>query len=110
MLFRSIPAPRRSTSGYRDYPLSVVTRLKFIGHAKHLGFTLEEIKELLALRVHPRANCAVVRHRAQVKITDIDSRMRSLRRMKKALAELTAACESETASTSDCPILTALDE
>ena len=44
-----LPEPQRRASGYRDYGPDVVERLRFIRRAKDLGFTLEEIRELLAL-------------------------------------------------------------
>jgi MerR family copper efflux transcriptional regulator len=44
-----LPEPARRASGYRSYGEGAVTQLRFIRRAKELGFTLEEIRELLAL-------------------------------------------------------------
>ena len=63
--------PERRPSGYRQYPAEVVRRVRFIRHAKELGFTLKEIQELLELRVDPVSSCADVRRHARAKIADI---------------------------------------
>jgi len=100
--------PDRKPSGYRQYKPETVDRLRFIRRAKELGFTLREIQELLSLRVDPSTNCADVRSRAIAKIEDIESRIRTLRRMKNSLVKLSKAC-SGSGSISECPILESLD-
>ena len=100
--------PPRRPSGYRDYPPETVARIVFIRRAKDLGFTLREIGELLDLRVRPRRNCAQVKRSADAKIADIDRKLASLRRMRRALKDLTKACEQRTPTT-ECPILVSLD-
>ncbi len=102
-----IAEPPRRPSGYRDYPLEAVIRIVFIRRAKNLGFSLKEISELLNLRVRPRRNCALVKRNADAKIADIDTKMAGLRKMRRALQELTKACEKRTPTT-ECPILTSL--
>lgn len=103
-----IPEPPRRPSGYRDYPLETLTRIVFIRRAKALGFSLKEINELLDFRVRPRRSCAQVKRSAEVKIADIDGKIASLRRMRRALKDLTRACEDRTPTT-ECPILSSLD-
>ena len=103
-----IDEPPRGSSGYRHYPGSVVPRLLFIKQAKSLGFTLREIKELLSLRLDPETTCADVKQRTEVKIGDIEEKICSLQRMKKALVKLTESC-SGSGPAADCPILDALD-
>jgi MerR family mercuric resistance operon transcriptional regulator len=100
--------PPRRPSGYRQYPSEAVVRISFIRAAKELGFSLAEIRELLALRVEPDARCADVKERATHKIVDIEQKIRTLQRMKRVLKKLTAACD-EGRPTSECPILAALD-
>lgn len=100
--------PERRASGYRQYDEGVVARLGFIRRAKELGFTLKEVGDLLSLRLDPSASRADVKRRAETKITDIDERIRSLKRMRKLLAKLTAACSGH-GTTDDCPILEAMD-
>jgi MerR family mercuric resistance operon transcriptional regulator len=100
--------PARRESGYRQYEADVVARLRFIKRAKELGFSLKEIKELLALRVDPTTTCAEVRSKAQAKVADIKEKIETLQRMKKALVKLTRTCSGQ-GPVSECPILDALD-
>jgi MerR family copper efflux transcriptional regulator len=104
-----IAEPPRRPSGYRQYPPDAVRRVRFIHRAKELGFTLKEVRELLALRVGPEATCADVQAVAHVKIADIEERVAHLQDMKTALARLADACRGQGPVT-ECPILDALDE
>jgi MerR family mercuric resistance operon transcriptional regulator len=104
-----IAEPPRRASGYRQYPPETVGRVRFIKRAKALGFSLREIRDLLALRVRPGTTCGQIKKRAQVKIADIQERIRTLRRMKRALAKLTLACSGR-GSIQECPILEALED
>lgn len=101
------PPPRRR-SGYRQYPEDTVRRVRFIRHAKELGFTLREIAELLSMRVDDRMSCVEVRTLARAKIADVDERITALQRMRDALDRLARRCRGE-GPTSECPILDALD-
>lgn len=104
-----IPEPARSDAGYRLYTADAVRRLRFIVRAKLLGFTLQEVGELLSLRARPGAGCADVQAQAEAKIADIETRRAQLSAMKRALSELVSRCEAE-ASSDECPILDALAE
>ena len=101
--------PARKESGYRQFTEDVVARLRFIKRAKELGFSLKEIKELLALRVDPETTCAEVKSRAQAKIVDVEAKILALQRIRKALVKLTTVCRGS-GPTSECPILDALDK
>lgn len=101
--------PPRTPTGYRTFDGEAVRRLRFIKQAQALGFSLKEIKELLALRLDPRTSCGDVRRRAEAKIADIDAKVRALRAMKRALVRLTAACAGR-GPVSACPILESLEE
>ena len=101
--------PARKHSGYRQYGEDVVARLRFIRRAKELGFSLKEIKELLALRVDPTTTCAQVRSKAAAKLADVEQKIEALQRIRKALVKLTAVCRGR-GPTSECPILDALDK
>jgi Hg(II)-responsive transcriptional regulator len=105
---RLLSRPPRSVSGYRVFSDDAVRRLRFIRHAKMLGFSLKEIRELLALRVDSIDACDRVRVRTQAKLADIDNKIRSLRQMKAALTRLVGACERR-GKTDDCPILDSLE-
>ena len=100
--------PDRSASGYRLYEPDVIDRLRFVRRAKQLGFTLKEIKELLSLRLDPSTTCADVKRRAEQKVSDIENKIRTLQRMKRALAQLTKACNGR-GPTSECLILESIE-
>ena len=102
------PLTRRS-SGYREYDGESVRRVRFIRHAQELGFTLDEVAELMALRLDVKGSCADVRRRAQRKVDDIGAKMISLNRMRSALEKLIESC-SEEAPSSECPILEPIDD
>ncbi len=103
-----LPEPPRRPSGYREYPEEAVARLSFIRHAKELGFSLKEIRELLSLRVDRRSSCAAVKRRAEAKVADMEARIGSLQRMRRTLKKLVEACE-ERRPTSECSVLEAID-
>lgn len=102
-----LPEPPRKESGYRVYPDSSVDRLKFIKGAQVLGFTLEEIQELLDMRLDTKANRADVRLSATKKIDDIQEKIEALEQMKQALEHLVHQCHGD-GSTAECPILEAI--
>jgi Hg(II)-responsive transcriptional regulator len=101
--------PPRTPAGYRTFDPEAVRRIRFIKQAQRLGFSLEEVKELLALRVDPRRSCGDVRRRAETKLPDIEEKIRSLHAMKRTLARFITACSGR-GPVGKCPILEALDE
>jgi MerR family copper efflux transcriptional regulator len=103
-----LPRPPRSASGYRMYPADAVRRLRFIKRAKELGFSLNEIRELLALRMSPRTTSTDIRKRTQTKIADIEGKINSLDSMRKSLLKLERSCGG-CAPLSECAILESLD-
>jgi Hg(II)-responsive transcriptional regulator len=105
---RLLQCASRSTSGYRVFSDDAVKRLRFISHAKMLGFSLEEIKELLALRVRSVDTCDGVRNRTLIKLAHIERKIEALRQMRRALKELVSAC-SRRRKTDECPILDSLE-
>ncbi|HDO25436.1 MAG TPA: MerR family transcriptional regulator [Nitrospirae bacterium] len=104
-----IPKPHRRKSGYSEYSNEFVKRIQFIRHAKELGFSLKEVHELLSLRLDPETPCSEVRKRAEVKISDIDERIKNLQQIKKSLLKLSEACQ-RSCPISECPILEALEK
>jgi len=103
-----LPKPPRTATGYRAFEPDAVRRLRFIRHAQALGFSLHEIKELLALRVKAGVSSADVRQRAQAKLVEIDEKLKTLRAIKKVLTRFTESC-SGAGPISRCPILAALE-
>jgi MerR family mercuric resistance operon transcriptional regulator len=105
---RLLPEPPRLQSGYRMFPEDTVRRVHFIKRAQDLGFTLAEIRELLALRIDHKRNSAEVRTLAQAKIADIDEKIHTLKKMKRVLSNLTERC-SGCGPSDECPILESID-
>lgn len=99
-----IPPPARLASGYRIYPAETLDRLTFIRRGKALGFSLEEIAELLQLEVNPQQSAAQVKTRVDARITAVEEKIRQLQQLKQSLQQLSSRCSGE-GSTGDCPIL-----
>jgi DNA-binding transcriptional MerR regulator len=96
---------RRLPSGYRRYGQGELARLRFILRAKALGFTLQEIAELLDLS--GRRDVARVRRAAESKLAGVVDKIRSLQRVKSGLEALIRDCPGRGAP-ANCPILNAL--
>ncbi len=103
-----LPRPPRSASGYRLFPADAARRLRFIRRAQELGFSLNEIRELLSLRVSRTTRSADIRARAEAKVADIEAKIRSLESMRRTLRKLTKVCDG-CAPPTECPILESLD-
>lgn len=99
-----LEAPRRDENGYRLYPIEAVDRLSFIQKAKEAGFTLDEIKELLGMRIAGAGSCGPVRKKALARLNAIEDKILTLKKMKKSLMKLVQACQKGS-SIGDCPIL-----
>ncbi len=102
-------SPRRSSAGYREYPTDTVRLIRFIKRAQELGFTLDEIVELIALRQTPANRRSKVRELAAAKLASIDEKLERLTAMRDALSPLLEECACGT-ETVRCPILEALDD
>lgn len=102
-----IAEPPRRPSGYRQYPEETVQRLRFIRRAKNLGFTLEEIAELLDLS--SQRNVAAVKRSAQQKLVDVEHKIAELSRIRDGLEKLVQTCPGHGRAEA-CPILSALTE
>ncbi len=100
------PSPRRA-SGYRDFGGDTVERLRFIRRAKDLGFSLGEIRELLALSSDRERGVRDVKRRAQARLAGIEERIRELQSVRRGLKQLIAACPGH-GPLEHCPILRAL--
>lgn len=99
----------RTRSGYRQYGPETAERLHFIRNARELGFSLEEVRELLDLRVDDSAACRAVEARTRDKIVQVRAKIDDLNRLEQVLERLVASCQVR-APTSECPILDALAE
>lgn len=89
-----LPEPVRSEGGYRLYSAGDEERLRFISTARRTGFTLGEIKEILALRDRGVAPCDYVREGIRRRLGDVDRQMAELRQLKRELGRLDAVARS----------------
>lgn len=102
-----LPKPKRSTGGYRLYPDSMLERLRFIRRAKELGFSLQEIKNLLRLQDHGGSH-AKVKKISSAKLAEIDEKIRDLQSIRDVLSHLVKQCDGSSASLKSCPIIQSL--
>lgn len=90
-----LPRPQRSPGGFRLYPSTSVAELLFVRRAHALGFSLNEIRDLLALRNRRRSACASVRARLQRKIAGLRAKRAELERMEAELRTVLRECDRE---------------
>jgi MerR family transcriptional regulator, copper efflux regulator len=102
-----LPPAARKPSGYRLYQSDAVARLRFIRRAKGLGFSLEEIRQLLKLQDERPGNRNKVKAIADQKVMELDNKIRDLKRMRTVLARLSKTCSGK-GPVHDCPIIEAL--
>ncbi|MEU3747317.1 MULTISPECIES: heavy metal-responsive transcriptional regulator [Streptomyces] len=105
-----LPAPPRTSGGYRDYPQQMLARLGFIRDAQAAGLTLAEIRSVLTLRDSGQAPCARVSALIDQHLAEIDRRMAELREARTELQELArraAVTDPDSCSEGEiCTILT----
>lgn len=100
-----LPSPPRTEGGHRLYPDAHQKRLVFVRRSRELGFTLDEIRNLLGL-VEGGYTCGEVQETALTHLTGIRRKIADLRRMERTLAETAARCAGGTAP--ECPIVDVL--
>jgi MerR family mercuric resistance operon transcriptional regulator len=103
---RLLPAAPRTEGGFRLFSPETVERVQFIKQAQELGFSLDEIGELLT--TGGANECRRVRDHLKIKLTELDERIRLMQDFRKTLAQHLAACERELSRHSEdavCPVL-----
>ena len=104
-----IPEPARGmSSGYRQYPPQVVTRIRFIKRAQSLGFSLHEVADMLTLRHKPGSSFKDIKNKVEVKLTEIDEKIEGLQAIKKALSKLIKSSNTKITK-SECPVLSVFE-
>lgn len=98
-----LPQVARTDSGYRQYGESDVHTLRFIKRARDLGFSMEEIGELVSLWQNRRRASASVRRIAQKHADDLQQRIAAMQAMQKTLRHLIHCCQGD--ERPECPIL-----
>lgn len=98
-----MPAAARRESGYRDYAEAEVHALRFIRRARDMGFSIDEIAQLLALWRDQKRASGDVKAMAETRLAEIDRRIEDLSAMRRTLAKLVSSCAGD--DRPDCPIL-----
>ncbi len=83
-----LPPPRRLPNGYRDYDEGDVERVKFVGGARNLDFSLDDIDEILALRDRREAPCRVVLDMLEQRADEVSQRISELQRLETDMRKL----------------------
>jgi DNA-binding transcriptional MerR regulator len=99
----------RTEAGYRLFGEDASRRIAFIQRAQAAGFTLAEIRELLAIQADADGTSGEVREMVAVKLADIEARIRALETMRHALLHLVDLCPGGDAPVRECPILQSFD-
>lgn len=102
-----LPAPKRRASGYREYDASTIERVRFIRRGKDLGFSLDEIRDLLTLQADRTKGVEGIKQRASRRLDELNERIAQLSEMRDALARLVNECPG-CGEPECCPILSSL--
>lgn len=102
-----LASPPRTPGGHREYPRTAVELLRFVKHCQRLGFTLDDVDELLHLDAGGPESCDAARALATARKADLDARIADLQRMRDSLTELLATCDRPRADRA-CLLLAAL--
>lgn len=97
-----VPHPARSAAGRRLYDGAGIARLRFVKRCRDLGFSIPEIRTLLALSNEPGAACGDVKAIGEHHLREVRDKIADLTRLEAALADLIAACGRENVQ---CPAL-----
>ncbi len=100
---RLMPPARRTDAGYRLYDDREIGTLRFVRHARDLGFSIEQIRELLSLWQNRRRPSRQVKAFAEAHIAELDQKLAALGAMKATLEHLVASCHGD--ERPECPIL-----
>lgn len=106
-----LPTAARTNSGYRVFSVQTADRIRFIKQAQEMGFTLDEIRQLF-VSDGGENQCKSVRDLIQVKLTQLEDRMRQMKRFKGFLNRHLVACENELdvhGKAASCPVLTTIE-
>ena len=103
-----LPEPPRNKSGHRQYSIKDLRRTEFIKRTQSLGFSLQEISDLLSLRTKSGKTCRDVKQRVKAKLINIQEKIETLQKMREVLLRLETNCP-EKGPLNECPILETLD-
>jgi len=98
-----LPEAVRTEAGYRQYTAADVNTLRFVRHSRDLGFSIEQIRQLLGLWQDRERPSRDVKALAQAHMAQLDAKLQELQAVKAALAHLVACCHGD--ERPDCPII-----
>ncbi|MFZ3120304.1 MAG: Cu(I)-responsive transcriptional regulator [Variovorax sp.] len=98
-----LPEVARTESGYRQYTEADIHTLRFVKRSRDLGFSMEEIAELVGLWHNRRRTSASVKRIAQKHLGDLEQRIADMQAMQRTLSHLVHCCHGD--ARPDCPIL-----
>ncbi len=90
-----INAPERTSGNQRRYSKAERDRLSFIKHARDLGLSIEDIRELLSLSAHPEQPCAGANQIAANHLNSVRERIAKLQRLEAELARIATGCHAD---------------
>jgi MerR family mercuric resistance operon transcriptional regulator len=103
-----MPSPPRTAGGHRMYSLSHIKRLNFIRRSRELGFSIEQIRELLKFLDEPNHYCGEVKGMAMLHSRTIQQKIADLERLKQALDQMVRQCTGGLKPVDACPIIDSL--
>ncbi|AGK59733.1 heavy metal resistance transcriptional regulator HmrR [Hyphomicrobium denitrificans 1NES1] len=101
-----LPPPARTSSNYRVYSDDQVGRLSFVRRARDLGFTIDEVRELLSLSDQKNRSCGAVDAIARQHLSDVDRKIADLTALRRELDSIIGQCSCGTIA--ECRIIEAL--
>lgn len=101
-----LPEPARSAGGHRLYGDDDIRHLIFVRRSRDLGFTLDEVRALLAYMDDGDYTCAEIRTIAVDHLAEVRRKLADLRRLERGLKDMIATCDG--GDVTDCPIIEAL--
>ena len=103
-----LPPPPRTESGRRTYDDDDLRRLAFVRHGRALGFTLEDIRTLLALSGVPSRSCTEIDDMARLQLAAVEAKIHQLQSLRDELRRISAVCSG--GAVADCRVMDALVE
>ena len=101
-----LPAADRTDSNYRDYSQNHLAALTFVRRARGLGFSMAQVRELLALSDHDEKPCEDVDQLVRQQLSEVDSKIADLTALREELGQMLQSCEADRIG--DCRIVESL--
>jgi len=103
-----MPSPNRNSGNQRVYSRPHYERLRFIRHSRELGFSLDQIRQLLALSDNPAHSCEEVDRIARDHLRDVESKIERLQSLGKELKRMISECAGDRVA--DCQVVKVLSD